>query len=158
MPSVVCLFWLWVHMCLLLSLFFGFLWLSRMWDLNPLTRDWTRAPCSGSVELKPLDHWGIPHLCFFFFQFMFQMWWVSFILLWCKTKDPTAVQRPIYYKVMKKWCVGHAGRNGQLEGRVISSEHDTTPSLRSTLIITLRSWTETWHECDSFRACLQALP
>ena len=104
MPSIVCLFWLWVHICLLLlSLFFGFLWLLRMWDPNPLTKDWTCAPCSGSMELKPLDHWGVPHLCFFF-PFMFQMWWVCFILLWCKTKDSTTIQRPIYYKVMKKWC------------------------------------------------------
>ena len=104
MPSVVCLFWLWVHICLLLLSFFGFLWLSRMWDPNPLTKDWTRAPCSGSMELKPLDHWGVPHLCFFSFPFMFQMWWICFILLWCKTKDVTTTQRPIYYKVMKKWC------------------------------------------------------
>ena len=54
--------------------------------------------------------------------------------------------------------VGHAGRDGQLEGRVVSSEHDPTPSLRNTLKITLQNWTETWHERDNFRACLQAPP
>lgn len=25
-----------------------------------------------------------------------QMWWVYFVLLWCKTKDSTTAQRPIY--------------------------------------------------------------
>ena len=54
--------------------------------------------------------------------------------------------------------VGHAGRDGQLEGRVVSSEHDPTPLLRNTLKITLQNWTETWHERDNFRACLQAPP
>ena len=54
--------------------------------------------------------------------------------------------------------VGHAGRDGQLEGRVISSEHDTTPSLRNTLKITLRNWTEMWHEHDSFREAFKHLP
>ena len=29
-----------------------------MWDLSSLTRDWTRATCSGSLESKPLDCQG----------------------------------------------------------------------------------------------------
>ena len=44
------------------------------------------------------QHWQVR------WAIMFQMWWVYFILLWCKTKDSTAAQRPIYYKVMEKWC------------------------------------------------------
>ena len=30
------------------------------WDLSSLTRDWTRAPCIGSMESKPLGHQGSP--------------------------------------------------------------------------------------------------
>ena len=29
-------------------------------DLISLTRDWTCAPCSGSMVSQPLDHWGSP--------------------------------------------------------------------------------------------------
>ena len=108
-------------MCLLLSLFFGFLWLSRMWDLNPLTRDWTRAPCSGSVELKPLDHWGIPHLCFFFFFNLCSKCY-GFLLFYCDAKPKILLlYRGKYITRSWKSGVGHAGHDGQLESRVISS-------------------------------------
>ena len=31
-----------------------------MWDFSSLTRDRTRAPCSGSTDSQPQDHQGIP--------------------------------------------------------------------------------------------------
>ena len=33
-------------------------------DLSSPTRGGTQAPCSGSLESKPLDHQGIPSLVF----------------------------------------------------------------------------------------------
>ena len=33
-----------------------------MWDLS--SRDQTHAPCTGSVESKPLDHQGVPAVFF----------------------------------------------------------------------------------------------
>ena len=36
-------------------------WLNHgMWDLSSPTRDQTWAPCTGSLECYPLDHWEVP--------------------------------------------------------------------------------------------------
>ena len=35
---------------------------AQFWDLSPLTRDRTHAPCIASVESSPLDHLGSPKL------------------------------------------------------------------------------------------------
>ena len=34
---------------------------------SSLTKDWTRAPCVGSLESWPLDHRGSPYICFIYF-------------------------------------------------------------------------------------------
>ena len=34
-------------------------------DLSSLTKGWTHAPCTGSMESKPLDHQGVQQWLFF---------------------------------------------------------------------------------------------
>ena len=43
------------------TLFFSFLIFGHMWDLSSPTRDQTHAPCSGTMESKPLDSQGSPN-------------------------------------------------------------------------------------------------
>ena len=40
------------------------------WDLSSPTRDWTHAPCIGSLESKPLDCQGSPG-CMYLFELVF---------------------------------------------------------------------------------------
>ena len=35
-------------------------------DLSSLTKDWTPAPCTGSMESKQLDHQGVQQWAFFY--------------------------------------------------------------------------------------------
>ena len=83
----------------------------------------------------------------------------GFILFYSDAKPKMLLPHRDQY-ITRSWKsgVGHAGRDGQLDGRVVSFEHDNTPSLRNTLKKTLRNWTEMWHKCDNFQACLQAPP
>ena len=120
MPSIVCLFWLWVHVWfLLLSLFLGFLWLCRMWDLNPPARDWTRAL---AVEAWSSDHWTtgeFPTYAVFLFNLCSKC--DGFLLFYCDAKPKILLP----YRdqcITRSWksAVGHAGHDGQLEGQVIS--------------------------------------
>ena len=50
--------WRCLYIYLYMRGFFGHA--TSMWDLTSLTRDWTRSPCSGSVESLPLDCQGSP--------------------------------------------------------------------------------------------------
>ena len=52
-----------------LLFFFFFATLHSMWDLSSLTRDWTRAPCTGSAESEPLDRPGSPLPFFLFYLY-----------------------------------------------------------------------------------------
>ena len=158
MPSIVCLFWLWVHICLLLlSLFSGFFGCPECGILIPQPGI---EPVPPAVEAWSSNHWTSGEFstyAFFFFNL-------------CSKCDGffyfTVMQNQrLYYRTGTNILQGHEKvvwdmQNMMDNWRVGSSPllHDTKPSLRSTLIITLRSWTETWHESDSFRACLQAPP
>ena len=51
---------LYVPWCL--CLFFFLALTCNMQNLSSLTRDWTCAPCGGSIESQPLDHQGSPSL------------------------------------------------------------------------------------------------
>ena len=51
---------LYVPRCL--CIFFFLALTCNMQNLSSLTRDWTCAPCGGSVESQPLDHQGSPSL------------------------------------------------------------------------------------------------
>jgi len=53
---------LWVSGCTSGHKIFFFLAMWSMWDLSSPTRDWTQAPCIGSLEFQPLDHQGSPSL------------------------------------------------------------------------------------------------
>ena len=52
------------------QVFFFFFWATAhgMWDLSSSTRDLTQAPCNGSAESEPLDHWWS---LWFYFAFCF---------------------------------------------------------------------------------------
>ena len=42
--------------------------LSHLWNLSSLSRDWTWALGSESTKSKPLDHWGIPRVFNYLYQ------------------------------------------------------------------------------------------
>ena len=121
MPSIVCLFWLWVHICLLLlSLFSGFFGCPECGILIPQPGI---EPVPPAVEAWSSNHWTSGEFstyAFFFFQFMFQMWW--FLLFYCDAKPKIVLPYRDQY-ITRSWKsgVGHAEHDGQLEGRVISS-------------------------------------
>ena len=45
--------------------------LHGVWDFSSLTRDWTHAPCSGSMEPQTLDRQGIPYIFLFTYLFIY---------------------------------------------------------------------------------------
>ena len=51
-------------------LFSSFLRVGSMYSLSSPTRDWTSAPCSGTMESQPLDHQGSPFVILFFVLFL----------------------------------------------------------------------------------------
>ena len=84
---------------------------------------------------------------------MFQMWWV-----YDAKPKIQLLHRDQYVTRSWKSGVGHAGGDGQPEGRVISFVTWHCIVMRNTLKITLQNWTEMRHEHDNFQACLQAPP
>ena len=67
--------------------------LKGMWDLSSLTRDRTRAPCTGGTESEPLDHQGGPsgYNLFFFFSFYFILLYNAVLVLPYIDMDPPRV-------------------------------------------------------------------
>ena len=61
--------------------------LSHLWNLSSLTRDWTWALGSESTESKPLDHWGIPQVFNYFCQCFVLSLNVFLNTLWCYSKS-----------------------------------------------------------------------
>lgn len=89
---------------LLLSLFLGFLCGCPECGILIPGQGLNRA-LAVSVELRPLDHWGIPHLCCFFFLFNLCFKCDGFLLFYCDAKPRFYYHtETVYYKVMKKCC------------------------------------------------------
>ena len=54
--------------------------LHSMWDLSPLTKDWTHAHCSSSMKFQPLDRIIISELTIYqaLFPKLFNDFWYHF--------------------------------------------------------------------------------